>query len=56
MGTDRQRQDEERDERERAPGIPPHEPAPREGDDEQDERARESFPGSDPPGTGGPGV
>ncbi len=59
MSTDTPRRDDdhdERDERGRAPGVPPHEPTPRDGDDEQDERSRESFPSSDPPSTGGPGV
>ena len=40
---------------ERRPGVPPHQP-----DDPQkdpvDERAEESFPSSDPPSTGAPGV
>lgn len=41
----------------RAPGVPPHQPPAEERPgDEQDERAEETFPSSDPPATGGPGV
>ena len=44
---------------EREPGVPPHQPAMDEDPDEQerrDEEAEESFPSSDPPATGGPGI
>ena len=41
----------------RKPGVPPHQPPPEEHPgDEQDERAEETFPSSDPPATGGPGI
>jgi hypothetical protein len=40
----------------REPGVPPHEPPVEEDEDRVDEDARESFPSSDPPATGGPGV
>ena len=40
---------------ERRPGVPPHQPDDPERDP-VDERAEESFPSSDPPATGGPGV
>ena len=35
-----------------APPPPPDD----EKDDEVEEQGKESFPGSDPPGTGGPGI
>lgn len=41
---------------ERKPGIPPHQPPPKGDREESDEDAKESFPSSDPPSTGGPGV
>ena len=41
---------------EREPGVPPHQPAPGEDGDRVDEGAEESFPSSDPPATGGPGI
>lgn len=43
---------------ERAPGVPPHQPpaADEEPGDRVEEGAEESFPSSDPPSTGGPGV
>ena len=41
----------------RNPGVPPHQPSPDDaGKDEVEEEAEESFPSSDPPSTGGPGV
>lgn len=41
----------------REPGVPPHQPPPDEGSRERgDEGAEESFPSSDPPATGGPGI
>ena len=41
----------------RTPGVPPHQPPAEEHPgDEHDERAEETFPSSDPPATGGPGV
>lgn len=41
----------------RVPGVPPHQPPPDpEKDDPVDEVAEESFPGSDAPSTGGPGL
>ncbi len=43
----------------RAPGVPPHQPRPdtAENEDERvEEGAEESFPSSDPPATGGPGI
>jgi hypothetical protein len=47
-----------RPEDEPTPGVPPHQP-PLDGEDEDevaDEGAEESFPSSDPPATGGPGL
>ncbi len=41
---------------EREPGVPPHQPPAEEGDDEVGEGTEESFPSSDPPATGGPGI
>ena len=55
-------QDEPRRERggadpERPPGVPPHQPPPEEaGKDEIEEEDEVSFPSSDPPSTGGPGL
>jgi len=43
----------------RPPGVPPHQPPLPEGQDEQDrldEESEQSFPSSDPPGNGGPGI
>lgn len=40
---------------ERRPGVPPHQPDDPEKD-QVDQNAEESFPSSDPPATGGPGV
>lgn len=41
----------------RNPGVPPHQPPPDDaGKDAVEEEAEESFPSSDPPSTGGPGV
>ncbi|MBJ7457254.1 MAG: hypothetical protein JHC74_14455 [Thermoleophilia bacterium] len=43
----------------RPPGVPPHQPPLPDGHDEQDRRdeeAEQSFPSSDPPATGGPGI
>lgn len=43
----------------RPPGVPPHQPPLPDGEDEQerlDEQAEQSFPSSDPPGEGGPGI
>lgn len=40
-------------------GVPPHQPPLPEGQDEQDrldEESEQSFPSSDPPGNGGPGI
>jgi hypothetical protein len=40
---------------ERRPGVPPHQPDDPDKD-RVDRSAEESFPSSDPPATGGPGV
>jgi hypothetical protein len=43
----------------RPPGVPPHQPPLPEGGDEEDrldEEAEQSFPSSDPPAHGGPGI
>ena len=41
----------------REPGVPPHQPSPDDSEkDEVQEEDEESFPSSDPPSTGGPGV
>jgi hypothetical protein len=46
-----------RDDRRRTPGVPPHQPSPEDAEkDEVEEEAEESFPSSDPPSAGGPGV
>lgn len=39
----------------RKPGVPPHQPAT-EDKPAVDEGSEESFPSSDPPSTGGPGI
>ena len=52
------RQGQRPEDPERKPGVPPHQPPPherREREDE-DEELEESFPSSDPPATGGPGI
>lgn len=50
-------EDDRRDpEREREPGVPPHQPAAGDGGDAVEEATEESFPSSDPPATGGPGI
>ncbi len=36
--------------------TPPPAPPDDEKDDDVEEQGKESFPGSDPPGTGGPGI
>ncbi len=36
--------------------APPPPPSDDDDDDAVDEEGKESFPGSDPPGTGGPGI
>lgn len=43
---------------ERKPGVPPHQPPldSEEGTGTLDEMSEESFPSSDPPAGGGPGV
>ncbi len=43
----------------REPGVPPHQPPMDEDpaeEERRDEEAEESFPSSDPPATGGPGI
>lgn len=41
----------------RTPGVPPHQPSPEdERKDEVQEEDEESFPSSDAPSTGGPGL
>ncbi|WP_217913906.1 hypothetical protein [Miltoncostaea marina] len=51
------RTDQQGAEPERRPGVPPHQPPPQTSDaDRVDEGSEESFPSSDPPATGGPGV
>jgi len=40
----------------REPGVPPHQPPADDRDDAADEGSEESFPSSDPPATGGPGI
>lgn len=49
---------EKKDEQGRKPGVPPHQPQPDDAapDERVDEGAEESFPSSDPPATGGPGI
>jgi hypothetical protein len=43
--------------KDREPGVPPHQPSPEDSQkDEVQEEDEESFPSSDPPSTGGPGV
>jgi hypothetical protein len=50
-------QQDKDDPRDREPGVPPHQPPPEEQErDRADEGAEESFPSSDPPATGGPGI
>ena len=49
------RRENEPDE-DRAPGVPPHQPAKEDGESAPDEAGEESFPSSDPPSTGGPGI
>lgn len=59
MSTDPTRRDDTDPEPEREPGVPPNQPPLAEGEDEQervDEKGEESFPGSDPPAQGGPGI
>lgn len=49
----------EDDDEAREPGVPPHQPPLADGEDEQervDEEAEQSFPSSDPPAQGGPGI
>lgn len=41
---------------ERSPGVPPHQPERDAAREQVEEEAEESFPSSDPPATGGPGV
>lgn len=50
-------QDGAREDGNRKPGVPPHQPSLEDEEkDEVEEEAEESFPSSDPPSTGGPGV
>lgn len=44
------------DEEDRRPGVPPHQPDPGPGRDRVEEEAEESFPSSDPPPSGSPGI
>jgi hypothetical protein len=54
--TPREHDDAGREE-ERRPGVPPHQPHFRPGrDDPVDEELEESFPSSDPPSRGSPGL
>lgn len=51
MQKDREQTEADED---RTPGVPPHQPA--EEGERIDEGSEESFPSSDPPSTGGPGI
>lgn len=54
MSTDPREQNRQDEPRE--PGVPPHQPAPEDVPDRVEEGGEESFPSSDPPATGGPGI
>lgn len=44
------------DDPERRPGVPPHQAPPETAREREDEEVEESFPSSDPPATGAPGI
>lgn len=59
MNTDPARRDDVDADPVPEPGVPPHQPPMPDGEDEQerlDEEGEQSFPGSDPPAEGGPGI
>lgn len=59
MSNDHGRRDAPDADQPREPGVPPHQPALDDDPSDQerrDEEAEESFPSSDPPATGGPGI
>ena len=57
VSTEKDPRPEEAAPADREPGVPPHQPSPDDSEkDEVQEEDEESFPSSDPPSTGGPGV
>ena len=57
MSTENDPRPEDAPPADREPGVPLHQPSPDDSEkDDVQEEDEESFPSSDPPSTGGPGV